>query len=98
MASLIGRIIALVTLFSFFACALALPKTVSRVQAPVNLCGNEDSLILQGTPWIVFNMMYNAAQTVGTQCTNFGKTQTALDGSLELVWSSTSAIQYVKST
>ena len=98
MSFIISRVITLIALF-FFAPTLALPSLISRVQAPKNLCGNEDSLVLPNTPWIIFNMMmYNAAQTVGIQCTNFGKTQTAADGVAEVVWSSTTAIQEVKST
>ena len=38
---------------------LAVPVERST-QAATSLCGNEDYLVLDSTPWIVYNMMYNA--------------------------------------
>jgi len=43
-------------------------------------------------------MLYNAAVTVGTQCTFYNHTQTALDGTQGVVWSSTTDIEFVSST
>lgn len=63
-----------------------------------NHCGDYDYVILTGTPWIVYNMLYNADLTVGTQCTYYNNVITAADGTQEVVWSSTANIKYVEST
>jgi hypothetical protein len=63
-----------------------------------NHCGDYDYVILTGTPWIVYNMLYNADLTVGTQCTYYNHVITAADGTQEVVWSSTANIKYVEST
>ncbi|CAI7618535.1 unnamed protein product [Penicillium bialowiezense] len=80
--------------------AFALPSLsglLSRAQASTNLCGDYDNLILSNTPWIVYNMLYNAAQIVGTQCTNYEGT-TSVNGTNEVLWSSVTDIDYVEST
>lgn len=61
-------------------------------------CGDEDYVILSGTTWIVYNMIYNADVTVGTQCTNFQKVQTPTTENPEVIWSSVTDIEYVEST
>jgi len=43
-------------------------------------------------------MLYNEDEMVGTQCTYYDHTTTATDGTAEVVWSSTTAIDYVEST
>lgn len=70
---------------------------VTAVQAATDLCGTSDYLVLDSTPWIVFNMLYNAAETVGTQCTGYKSTSTS-DAVQKLAWSSTTDIEYVEST
>lgn len=80
--------------------AFALPSLnniFSRAQASTNLCGDYDNLILPNTPWIVYNMLYNAAQIVGTQCTNYDGT-TSVNDTNEVLWSSVTDIDYVEST
>ncbi|KAL1306862.1 hypothetical protein AAFC00_005513 [Neodothiora populina] len=101
MSSTFTKVLALSALA---APALAFPwgswDTISRAasQPATDLCGNSDSLILSGTPWIVFNMLYNANQMVGTQCTNYGSQTTSTSGTAEVVWSSVTDIQYVEAT
>jgi xyloglucan-specific endo-beta-1,4-glucanase len=67
-------------------------------QKATSLCGASDSVVLTDTPWIVFNMMYNQALTIGTQCTNYGHVATGSDGNKKITWSAVSNIDYVKST
>lgn len=76
---------------------LALP-TERATQAATDLCGDEDYLILNSTPWIVYNMMYNADETVGTQCTGYVSQTTSSAGAAEVVWSSTTNVEYVEAT
>ena len=83
---------------SFSASALALPALSSRAQAASEHCGDYDYVILQDTPWIVYNMLYNANQIVGTQCTNYDQVTTSDSGTKEVVWSSVTGIEYVEST
>lgn len=52
----------------------------SRAQSSADLCGDYANLILPNTPWIVYNMLYNAAQMVGTQCTNYDAVTTSDNG------------------
>lgn len=75
----------------------ALHDLSSRAQS-TDLCGNSANLILPNTPWIVYNMLYNAAQMVGTQCTNYDKVTTSENGAKEILWSSVTNIDYVEST
>ncbi|KAE8349279.1 concanavalin A-like lectin/glucanase domain-containing protein [Aspergillus coremiiformis] len=74
---------------------LAFPSLSSRAQAASQHCGKSDNVILQGTPWIVYNMLYNANLMVGTQCTNFDQ---VTGGNKEVLWNSVTDIQYVEST
>lgn len=83
---------------SFSASALALPALSSRAQAASEHCGDYDYVILQDTPWIVYNMLYNANQIVGTQCTNYDQVTTSNSGTKEVIWSSVTDIEYVEST
>ncbi|KAL8823527.1 MAG: hypothetical protein Q9191_005773 [Dirinaria sp. TL-2023a] len=50
---------------------------VSTTQASTKLCGNNDHKTLDGTPWLIANSMYGAAQMVGSVCTDLDKIQTA---------------------
>lgn len=91
------------TLFSLALVAptLALPAMVisdTTKQKATSLCGVSDSVVLTDTPWIVFNMMYNQALTVGTQCTNYDRVATGSDGNKKITWSAVSNIDYVKAT
>jgi xyloglucan-specific endo-beta-1,4-glucanase len=93
-------ILTLVTIFSALP-ARALPASsqlIPRAQASVDLCGDYDYIILQNSPWIVYNMLYNAAQMVGTQCTYYDQMTMSSTGSQEVVWSSETDIDYVAST
>lgn len=77
----------------------ALPTLQKRAQAAENLCGMpDDSLILTGTPWIVYNMMYNSAQIEGSACTGYVGTTTDANGNPAVKWNSTWNIEYVQST
>lgn len=61
-------------------------------------CGDYDYVILPGTPWIVYNMLYDAAQIVGSQCTGYVGQTTSSSGAAEVLWNSTTDIEYVEST
>ncbi|CAG7934501.1 unnamed protein product [Penicillium olsonii] len=81
--------------------AVALPtlsELASRAVSSTQLCGDYANLILPDTPWIVYNMLYNAAQIVGTQCTNYDQLITRKSGTKEVIWSSVTDIDYVEST
>jgi len=80
--------------------AVALPCGImtSRAESSTDLCGNNDYIILNGTPWIVYNMFYNAARSVGTQCTNYDSQTTSVTGTKEVIWSSVTNIENVEST
>lgn len=67
-------------------------------QKATSLCGVSDSVVLTDTPWIVFNMMYNQALTVGKQCINYDSVSTGTDGTKKIKWSAVSTIDYVKKT
>jgi hypothetical protein len=80
---------------------LALPtfsQLAPRAQASIDLCGDYDYIILQDSPWIVYNMLYNAAQMVGTQCTYYDHMTTTSSGTQEILWNSETAIGNVSST
>ncbi|KAJ8118159.1 hypothetical protein OPT61_g812 [Boeremia exigua] len=83
---------------------LALPApqpmviTDTTKQKATSLCSVSDSIVLTDTPWIVFNMMYNQALTVGTQCTKYDSVATGADNVKKIKWSAESKIDYVKST
>lgn len=90
--------------FALAAPTLALPRgrtttvQAATVQAASSHCGNTDYVILSNTPWIVYNMLYNVAVTVGTQCTNYESWTTNVAGAKEVTWSSVTDIEYVQST
>ena len=73
-------------------------QLVPRAQASIDLCGDYDSIILQDLPWIVYNMLYNAAEMVGTQCTYYDQMTTSSSGTQEVLWNSETDIEYVAST
>ena len=85
---------------------LLVPSATARPQADssantqpsVNLCGNDQHVILQGTPWLVANSMYGAGSMVGTSCTYFDHVETGAGGNAEVVWSSTVNIEDVAGT
>lgn len=76
----------------------AIPFQRDTTSTSSNHCGDYDYTILTGTPWIVYNMLYNADVTVGTQCTYYDHVTTSTSGQSEVVWSSTANIEYVEST
>jgi xyloglucan-specific endo-beta-1,4-glucanase len=76
----------------------AFPQLVPRAQTSIDLCGDYDYIILQNSPWIVYNMLYNAAEMVGTQCTYYNEMATSGSGTQEVFWNSETDIEYVEST
>ena len=70
----------------------------ANTPASANLCGNDQHIIIDGTPWLVANSMYGAAQMVGSVCTQFDRVETPAGGNPRIVWGSKTAIQYVEST
>jgi hypothetical protein len=72
--------------------------STSTAQGATQLCGATDSIVLTDTPWIVDNLFYNAAQSKGTQCTNYDSITTGTDGNKNIIWSSVTNIEYVEST
>lgn len=90
-----------VALAALLASATALPQTPSpsaNTQPSTNLCGNDEHIILDGTPWLVANSMYGAAAMVGSLCTYYNRIETSSSGNPRVVWSSTTAIQDIEST
>lgn len=80
---------------------LALPafsQLAPRAQVSIDLCGDYDYIVLQESPWIVYNMLYNAAEMVGTQCTYYGHMTTTSSGTQDVLWNSETAIEYMAST
>lgn len=74
----------------------ALPA-LNAAPAPQSLCTDNGNLLLPGTPYIVYNMLYNAAQTVGTQCTAYVSQSTTNNTQL-VNWSSTTHIEDIAAT
>ncbi|KAK4539856.1 hypothetical protein LTR36_010317 [Oleoguttula mirabilis] len=72
----------------------------SRASTPAqNLCGTpDDSIIVDSTNWIVYNMMYNYQDIEGSCCTGFTGLVTGADGEQKCGWNSTWAIEDVAST
>lgn len=66
--------------------------------AATDICDATGYMILSGTPWIVDNMFYDSAGSVGTQCTNYQSQTTDAAGNPAVVWSSVTDIEYVEST
>lgn len=69
----------------------------SNSQPSTNLCGNDQHIILDGTPWLVANSMYGAGQMVGTSCTEYRDIETS-GGSQVVSWGNTISIQEIEST
>jgi xyloglucan-specific endo-beta-1,4-glucanase len=84
--------------------ALAVPSpqgvTISNsaTQAPIKMCGTAQNVVLTDTPWIVYNMFYNSAQTKGSMCTAYDSVSTGSDGNKKIKWSAVTDIGYVKAT
>ena len=74
------------------------PGSSANTQPSTNLCGNDQNIILQGTPWLVANSMYGAGSMVGTSCTYYDHIETPAGGNPQVVWSSTVHIQDVAGT
>ena len=70
----------------------------TNTQPSQNLCGNDQHIILDGTPWLVANSLYGAAQMVGSACTYFDRVETPAGGNPQVVWKSTTSIQNIEST
>ena len=83
---------------SFALAAFSFSTPISALQSPIDLCGDYDYIILQDSPWIVYNMLYNADVTVGTQCTYYDHMTTSSSGVAEVVWDSITNIEFVEST
>lgn len=90
--------------FVFIAHAFAAPAsqgmTISNTaqQKAVQMCGAAQSVVLTDTPWIVYNMFYNQAQTKGSMCTGYDSVSTGSDGNKKIKWSAVTNIEYVKAT
>lgn len=95
--------VALVVQIGLLSFAAGLPQALNsssnaNTQPSTNLCGNNQHIILEGTPWLVANSMYGADRMVGTSCTYFDHIETSAGGSSQVVWSSTTDIQDVDGT
>ncbi|KAI4122578.1 MAG: hypothetical protein LQ338_005734 [Usnochroma carphineum] len=93
--------VALVALIASAAAVPAQPskaRSITSTQPPTDLCGNDQHIILDGTPWLVANSLYGAAQMVGTSCTKYNRIETGSDGNPRVVWGSRTAIQDIEST
>ena len=69
------------------------PNTGGNTQTATDLCGDNQNIILTGTPWLVANSMYGSGSMEGTSCTHYDH----IEGS-QVVWSNTVNIQNVDST
>ena len=92
-----------VALVALLSSAAALPQagnpgSSANTQPSANLCGNDQHVVLEGTPWLVANSMYGAGSMVGTSCTYFDHVDTSTGGNPQVVWSSTVHIQDIAST
>ena len=70
----------------------------STKQKPIQMCGAAQNVVLTDTPWIVYNMFYNQAQTKGSMCTGYESVSTASDGTKKIKWNAVTDIAYVKAT
>ena len=100
MSAKLSNAVALVALLS---CVAALPRPQypnpsANSQPSTNLCGNDQHIILEETPWLVANSMYGAGSMVGTSCTYYDHVDTFSGGNARVVWSSTTHIQNLEST
>ncbi|KAL8698910.1 MAG: hypothetical protein Q9201_006310 [Fulgogasparrea decipioides] len=73
-------------------------STTTNTQPSTNLCGNDQRIILDGTPWLVANSMYGAGSMVGTSCTYYDHIENSAGGNPRVIWSSTTSIQDIPST
>ena len=78
--------------------ASSLVSTARTTLPSSSHCDVQDYVIIPDTPWIVYNMLYNSDQMVGTQCTNFGSVNTPATGNPSLIWSSVTDIDYIANT
>jgi hypothetical protein len=67
-------------------------------QQPIQMCGKAQNVVLTDTPWIVYNMFYNQAQTKGSMCTGYDSVSTGANGNKNIKWSAVTDIDYVKAT
>ena len=74
------------------------PRQVANSQPATTLCGNDQRIILKGTPWLVANSMYGAGAMVGSACTRYDRIETGPNGNPRVVWGGRTNIQYVQST
>lgn len=66
-------------------------------QKPIQMCGAAQNVVLTDTPWIVYNMFYNQAQTKGSMCTGYESVSTT-NGVKKIKWNAVTDIDYVKAT
>ncbi|KAL8835403.1 MAG: hypothetical protein Q9170_003331 [Blastenia crenularia] len=72
--------------------------SITNSQPSTNLCGNDEHVILDGTPWLVANSMYGASQMEGSSCTHYDKIESSTGGNSAVVWGNRISIQNVEST
>lgn len=60
-----------------------------------NTCGNLECVKLEGTPWLIANGMYGAAQIVFSSCTYLDRVQSSTP---QVISRSTTAIHHIKET
>ena len=70
----------------------------STKQEPIQMCGAAQNVVLTDTPWIVYNMFYNQAQTKGSMCTGYESVSTGADGVKKIKWNAITDIDYVQAT
>ncbi|KAL9618978.1 MAG: hypothetical protein Q9160_006372 [Pyrenula sp. 1 TL-2023] len=94
-----SRSLSLLSLSLFSSLVTPLPQS-SITRRATNHCGNSDSQIIQSTPWIVFNMLYNSKDLTSSDswCTIFDSVTTTASGAQAIKWGSTSTISPAKDT
>ncbi|KAI9695952.1 MAG: hypothetical protein M1820_008364 [Bogoriella megaspora] len=85
----------LAVLSSLAATASALPSRRST-----SFCSKTDYQVISGTPWIVYNMLYNQdlMSSSDSWCTLYDSTDTSAAGVKEIKWGSTSSISSASDT
>ncbi|KAI9663158.1 MAG: hypothetical protein M1821_008206 [Bathelium mastoideum] len=82
--------------------ALGLAVSISAFPSKrsTNFCGESDSQVISGTPWIVFNMLYNEdlMSSSDSWCTVYDSLATSSTGVQEIKWGSTSSISPASDT
>ncbi|KAL6721376.1 hypothetical protein ACLMJK_000479 [Lecanora helva] len=73
-------------------------NVVPNSQPSQNMCGNDQKVILTGTPWLVANSMYGAGSMQGTSCTYYDHIEAGAGGNQAVVWSNSVNIQNVQGT